>query len=333
MNTEISAIMNQSGRMIEWSNAVTYAPEKLSAEDKDISAVIDAWAREIGKTGNDPEHELSALITRTFTPEAVAAPTELIDRLFDTDTIGEFDDYRTTVDPKNTIQVYDAIAGGNVPRSFIDHKVLTPTWTNLQAETDITLASMRRGGYKTVSNLITYINEAFELERVARLINVVDSAITAGDNFFSETGAVPTETVSRNLATYLMDVADSGDEPAIFGMNKYIVGLTGLTSAQYGFSDAVKDQYNRTGKIEMYAGVRLFGLSGVKKTGNGQFIIPDKRLFGAAGKIGKAVTRGETRTLQETDINNEKIHIKVTGYTFGTVITDISKAAKVVYAS
>ena len=82
----------------------------------------------------------------------------------------------------------------------------------------------------------------------------------------------------------------------------------------------------------MYAGCRLFGLSGVKKLANGNFIIPDKRLFAAAGKIGKVITRGETRTLQETDINNEQIHIKVSGYSFGSVITDISKAAKVVYA-
>ena len=70
----------------------------------------------------------------------------------------------------------------------------------------------------------------------------------------------------------------------------------------------------------------------MKKLANGNFIIPDKRLFAAAGKIGKVITRGETRTLQETDINTAQIHIKVSGYSFGSVITDISKAAKVVYA-
>lgn len=180
--------------------------------------------------------------------------------------------------------------------------------------------------------MITHINEAFELERVSRIIDVIDKAIAAGDNKFDEAGAVPTEAVCRKLATYLMDVAESGEQPAIFGQNKYIVGMTGLQSAQYGFSEAVKNQYNKTGKLEEYAGCRLFGLSGVKKLANGNFIIPDKRLFAAAGKIGKVITRGETRTYQETDINNEQIHIKVSGYSFGSVITDISKAAKVVYA-
>ena len=332
MNTEISAIMDQSGRVLDWANAVKYSPAELSAEDKEISAVTDAWVKELGKTGYDKDHELSALITKTFTPETVSAPSELIDMLFDTDSIGEFDDYRVTVDPKNTIEVYDAIAGGNVPRSFIDHKILKPTFCSLQAETSLKLEDIRRGGYKTVANLIAYINEAFELERVARIINVIDKALADGDNVFNEAEAVPSDTVSRNLATYLMDVAENGETPAIFGQNKYIVGLTKLPSAVTGLSNEVKNQYNKLGKFELYADCRLFGLSGVKKLANGNFIIPDKRLFAAAGKIGKVITRGETRTLQETDINNEQIHIKVSGYSFGSVITDISKAAKVVYA-
>ena len=330
MNTEISAIMDQSGRVLDWANAVKYSPAELSAEDKEISAVTDAWVKELGKTGYDKDHELSALITKTFTPETVSAPSELIDMLFDTDSIGEFDDYRVTVDPKNTIEVYDAIAGGNVPRSFIDHKVLKPTFCSLQAETSLKLEDIRRGGYKSVANMITNINEAFELARVTRILDILDKALAGGENVFTETGATPTEEICRKLATYLMDVTN-GETPAIFGQNKYIVGMTGLQSAQYGFSDAVKNQYNKVGKLDMYAGCRLFGLSGVKKLANGDFIIPDKRLFAAAGKIGKVITRGETRTYQETDINNEQIHIKVGGYSFGTVVTDISKAAKVVY--
>ena len=330
MNTEISAIMDQSGRVLDWANAVKYSPAELSAEDKEISAVTDAWVKELGKTGFDKDHELSALVTKTFTPDTVSAPSELIDMLFDNDSIGEFDDYRVTVDPENTIEVYDAITGGNVPRSFIDFKVLKPTFCSLQAETSLKLEDIRRGGYKSVANMITNINEAFELARVTRILDILDKALAGGENVFTETGATPTEVICRKLATYLMDVTN-GETPAIFGQNKYIVGMTGLQSAQYGFSDAVKNQYNKVGKLDMYAGCRLFGLSGVKKLANGDFIIPDKRLFAAAGKIGKVITRGETRTYQETDINNEQIHIKVGGYSFGTVVTDISKAAKVVY--
>lgn len=227
MNTEISAIMDQSGRVLDWANAVKYSPAELSAEDKEISAVTDAWVKELGKTGFDKDHELSALVTKTFTPDTVSAPSELIDMLFDNDSIGEFDDYRVTVDPENTIEVYDAITGGNVPRSFIDFKVLKPTFCSLQAETSLKLEDIRRGGYKSVANMITNINEAFELARVTRILDILDKALAGGENVFTETGATPTEEICRKLATYLMDVTN-GETPAIFGQNKYIVGMTGL---------------------------------------------------------------------------------------------------------
>lgn len=42
------------------------------------------------------------------------------------------------------------------------------------------------------------------------------------------------------------------------------------------------------------------------------------------------MTRGETRILQSEDINQERIHIKVTGYTFGWAITRPENVAKIV---
>ena len=331
MNTELSAIMSDDGRLVEWANTLKYAPANLSSEDKEISAVMDAWAKEIGRTGFDRDHEISQLITKSITLETVSAASELIDSMFETDSIGEFDDYRAEVDPKNTIKVYDAVVGGNVDRSFIDHKVLKPTWNNLQAETDLSLQQLRRGGYKSVANMVNFINEAFELEKVARVIDIIDKAITAGNGAFSEAEATPSDAVMKSLALRMMDVTN-GDMPVIFGQNKYIMAIAGLSGATTYLTDAVKNQYNTTGKVTDYAGCRLVGLSGVKKLANGNFIIPDKKLFATAGKIGTCITRGDTLVQQETDINSEKIHIKVSGYSFGTLINDAEKAAKVTFA-
>ena len=102
MNTEISAIMDQSGRVLDWANAVKYSPAELSAEDKEISAVTDAWVKELGKTGFDKDHELSALVTKTFTPDTVSAPSELIDMLFENDTLAECMEYLLPVDRETT---------------------------------------------------------------------------------------------------------------------------------------------------------------------------------------------------------------------------------------
>lgn len=133
MNTELSAIMTKDGRLVEWSNKVKYNVD-MDAEDKEISAVLDNWAKTIGKTGLDANHEISQMITKAITPETVATPSALIERMFNVGgSIGEFDDSRIEKAPKNTIKVYESMKGGNVDRSFIDFSVLKPTWTELQA--------------------------------------------------------------------------------------------------------------------------------------------------------------------------------------------------------
>lgn len=332
LKTELSEVMSTNGRVVEWANTIKYDVANQTPEDKDISEVIDAWAKDLGKSGHDSEHELSAMIIKAIDTEVVRTPSALIDRMFDSGSIGEFDDMRGEKEPKNTIKVYESVNGGNVDRSFIDFSVLTPSWTSLQAETDVKLEDLRRGGYKTVATLINYIQEALEQKKVATIMNKVDAAITSGAaNYISESTANPTETSMKALALYLMDVNDDG-MPLAFGLNKYIQAVAGLTGVTTYLTDTVKNQYNTTGLVRQYAGMELLGLSGQKKLADGSFIVPDKRIFGIAGKVGSAITRGETRVMQETDINSEKIHIKVNGYQFGTMFTDISKVAKVVLA-
>ena len=87
------------------------------------------------------------------------------------------------------------------------------------------------------------------------------------------------------------------------------------------------------GFLRDYAGVELLGFSGQKKTSDNALLVPDKRVFGIAAKIGSAITRGEARTMQQEDINQERIHVKVAGFTFGYVITNIENVAKIVMAS
>lgn len=331
MNTELASVMNETGRVVEWASNIKYQ-NNLTSEEKDISQVMDAWAKELGRTGYDPNHEISQMIIRAFTPEVVTTPSELIDRMFDSGSIGEFDDYVTQKAPTNTIQAYESVLGGNVDRSFIDFSYLKPTWKSLQAETDLSLQDVRLGGYKTVANLITYIKEALEAQKIKCILDLVDGAITSGnDNYIAESTAMPTVTSMDALALYLADVSD-GETPLAFGLNKYIQAVSGLDKTVSYATDKRKDQWSSTGFISQYGGVELFGLSGQKKLASGDFIVPDKRLFGIAGKIGDCITRGDTQVLQETDINSEKIHIKVNGYTFGTLIKDATKVAKIVMA-
>ena len=328
---EISEKMVQPGVLIEWASAVTYK-NTLTDEQKEISEVIDEGVRKIGETGHDPNHEIASLIKKAFSPEAVSAPSELLSRMFDEGSIGEFDDYYLEVEPENTIQVHEAVTGGNVPASYIEHKFIEPTWTSLQAETYINLSDMRRGGYHTVAKHIEFINEAFENYRVALMINKIDEMITSGmAGYIAEAGAMPTEASADELALYLHDQLGEG-EPFMFMLNRYRQGMSKLAQTQRWPTEADKTMYNRDGFLHAYAGVPMIGFSGQKNLPNGSLIVPDKRVFGVAGKIGQIQTRGNVRVFEEEDMNSEKIHLKVGGYAFGYCVTDLKKIGKIVMA-
>lgn len=328
---EISEKMLQPNVLTEWASKVVYK-EALNDDEKEISEVIDEGVRKIGETGKDPNGEIAALVKKAFTEETVSAPSELISRMFDEGSIGEFDDFYVEVDPENTIQVYNAITGGNVPASYIEHNKVSPTWVNLQAETYINMSDLRRGGYHTVAKHIEMINEAMENKRVASLLTYIDSLITSGnDNYISEATAAPTAASADALALYLQDMTENGD-PFMFMLNKYRQSMSKLAQSSRWPTEMAKGIYNRDGFLQEYAGSTMIGFSGQKRLPDGTLIVPDQRVFGVAGKIGQAITRGSVRVMESEDINSEKIHLKVGGYTFGYAVTSPKKIAKIVMA-
>lgn len=327
---ELSEVMSKPNAMFDWASKVVYNGE-MTSDEKEITKGMDAWAREIGKKG-DACHEIAELVRKTFAPEEISAPSELISMIFDEDSIGEFDDYREEIDPKNTIVAHDAIIEGNVDRSFLEHKIGVPVWHNLAAETDVSMQDLRRGGYRSVANLTNYLREALELKRVQKIMAAIDAAIVSGQpNYIAEGEALPTTASMDALELYLHDVHENGDLVA-FSLSKYHQAISKLPAAERFITDRERNMYNSTGFIDTYGGVTLMSYSSQKKLADGSLIVPDKRVFGFAGKIGSAITRGEARVLEEQDINTERIHIKVTGFNFGYTIRDAKKIAKMVMA-
>lgn len=332
MNLEISAKMKEEGFLVDWAEKVHYGME-LSGDQVDCSEALDEWARKIGERGLDTDHELAELVRRSITNDVVEAPDELINMMFDEEAIGEFDDILYEVEPKNTIKVYEAVPGGNVDASYIDFSYAKTNWTNLQSETFVKYSALRRGGYKTVASMLTYIREAFAQKRWSVLFNRAASAVTAGSvNYIAESTANPTEASADKLAVYLMDITKAGEVPVMLMQNKYALAMSKLASAADMASGEAKELWRRHGSIGMYGGAEMRGFSGVQKMADGALIIPDKTILGVGGKIGSAITRGETHVYETMDNNAEHVHLKVGGFAFGTKITKPENVAKIVMA-
>lgn len=331
MNLELSTKMQENGFLVDWAEAVQYNLN-MTDDFKDTSEALDGWARKIGEKGVDKDNEIAELVRRAITNDVVAAPDELISMMFDESSIGEFDDVYGIVEPKNTIKVYESIKGGNVDASYIDFTRAQPEWKELQAETFIKYVDLRRGGFKTVANLITFMKEAFAQKRWSILFNRAVAAVTAAPNLISESTAAPTATSADALALYLMDITEPGENTVILGQNKYIMAMSKLPSAANIQSNEAKEAWRRYGSIGYYAGQEMRGFSGVRRMADGNLVIPNQVVLGVAGKIGSAITRGETLVYESMDNNAEHVHIKANGFSFGTMITKPEKIAKIVMA-
>lgn len=303
----------------------TNSKMELSEMEECARQKLDAYFKEVGARGVDANHEIAAFINKVVNEEIYNAPDELLDYLFDQETIGEFDDYEAITNPKNTLIAYDAAYGGNVPRSFLDVTVLKPTWRNRQIETDISYTDLKRNGWKTVALVTEYAVAAFKNTMFKDIFDVIDQAIADGaENYIKIEATLPTQAAADAIALYLQD-REGG---TIVARSKYVQAISKLKGFE---SEDMKNEVHRTGRLGMYDGCDLVPISSAKKLGNGEGLIMDKRIFGICGKIGTLNKKGEIVTYQEEDNHKEVIHLMFKHFTYGyafnnTTLENVVKA-------
>lgn len=329
LRTEIAELMNKDSVMYDIAQKTEYNLN-LSVEEKEIAQVCDAWAKEIGERGVDSDHEIAAYIKRTVTDEVYNAPDELLDQLFERGSVGEFDDTYSEKEAKNTLVAYEAAKGGNVDKSWIDFSALAPTWKNRQVETDISYVDLRKNGFKSIAKLTTFGKESLQNALFYDVFSAVDAAITGGEQKIDVTGAVPTLTAMDALSLYL---TDRDPNAVAVALTKYVQQVGRMDGYSQYMSDSMKDKFNRYGLIDTFDRLKLAGISGAKKQGNGDLLIPDKRIFGIAGKIGTLDMKGELHVYETLDNNKEAVNIKIADFTYGYAITNIENAAKIVFSA
>lgn len=310
----------------------TNAQVALSDEERDLTAELDARFKEIGETGHDPDHEIAQFLRRTVNEEIYNAPDEMLDLIFDRGSIGEFDDYTAAfAQPQNTLVPYEAGFGGNVPKSYLDNKVMAPTWRNFQIDTQLSFTDLRRNGWKTVSLLSEYAVAALKNNMYATVFNVLDAAIVSGaPNYITESTTMPTAASMDQLATYIAERTGDSD-PLILALYKYILAASKLESA----SDSMKDEMYKNGVLSYYGGIPMKGISSAKKIGGTKLMLPDRTIFGIAGKIGSLDMKGELHTYQTEEPQRELINLYFKDFTFGYAFNNdtLQKVAKIVCAA
>ena len=331
---EIAELMEKNGTMYDWAEKVNRGVS-LTAEETEISQVVDAWAKEIGTKGKDNDNEIAEFIIKTITDPVYNKPDALIEKMFDMDSIGEFDDYVINKTPKNTLVAYESAKGGNVYKSYIDTSALTPTWKHAQVETEISYAQLRRGGFKNIANMAVFAKEALDNKKIKDVFSALDTAIAGGDQVFAVTGgeSALTKTTLDKLSLYVLDHLADGDVGIMFGLNKYAQAIANMSGYTSYMSSTMKDDYNRYGLVKEYGGCLIGGFSGARKASDGELLVPNLRIFGISGTIGTLCDRGELRVYETLDNNKERVSLKFTGYEYGIKITNPENVAKITFTA
>lgn len=328
LKVEIADALSKVGTAYDIAEKINYK-QVLTSEEKEIGNICDAWIKEVATKG-DPEKQIAAFVQKTIQEELYETPDELLDMLFDRGTVGEFDDYQVLRTPKNTLISHEAAKGGTVDRSWIDFSVLSPTVKNRQIETDISYADMRKNGFKSVANLVTFATEALQNALFYDVFNAVDAAITGGEQAISETTAAPTQTSMDALSLYLND-RDPQNGVAIT-LTKYAQAIMRMEGYSSYLSDSMKNEFNRYGLAQFFDGIRIASISGAKRTGQNSLLIPDKKIFGIAGKIGTLDMKGNVNVYEDFDNSNDLLVIRVKDFTYSYAITNIDNACKITMA-
>ena len=326
LKIEVAELMETPGVMYDVAEKVEYK-RNLSTEEKEIYEISDAWCKEIGKTGCDEKKEIAAFVNKVVNEEIYNAPDELLDSMFDRGSIGEFDDEEFTKTPKNTLEAHEAAKGGTVDRSYIDFTAITPITRNRQIETDLSYVDLRKNGFKSVATLTTYAKEALQNALFYDVFTMIDNAIVGGEQLVTAGGKVPTQVAIDAFNLYLLDRDPSA---VAVCLSKYAQALGRMDGRSQYMSDAMKDEFNRYGLVNFIDGVRIDSISAAKKTGRGQLMLPDLRIFGVAGKIGGLDMKGELHTFEDLDNSNEKVIIRVKDFTYSVGITNIENCNKMV---
>lgn len=327
LKNEIASIGNGSNAVYEVAFKSKYN-KSLNAEEKEISSIVGAWAKEIGERGSDPNHEIAAFVIKTIEPVIYDYPDELLDELFDRGSVDEFDDVHGLVNPKNTLVVHEAAKRGNVPKSYIDYKELKPIWTHKQIETELRYTDLRKNGFKTIANLTMFAEEAFKNDMFKTVFNAVDSLITStnAEQYIASGGSTLTQTDLNALILYIIE---RGVNPFIVCRSAYAQQIANMSGQVSFMSNDMKNEYNRYGLVNFYNGARIAHIPSAIKV-NGEPALPDKKIFGIAGKIGTLDMRGSLRIYEDFNNKSEKVELKITGFEYGYMIERPENMAKLV---
>lgn len=194
--------------------------------------------------------------------------------------------------------------GSYAPRSAITQRVFTvPTWM-ISANPEYEISMLEAGRYGSAQDQIKLAREAILGAINARIWSTLSGSISSTDiNYFTSANQLLKSAVD-NAINYVEDQV--GEARAIVGRRNLLYkmldwGSTGSVDTGV-FSDAMKDQVFKVGKIQSYRGIPIIPLP-QWRDGFGKLTISQDELLVVGTDVGKYVVNQELRSKDAIDVD------------------------------
>lgn len=272
-----------------------YANASLQDENvKKLSATI-------AKMASTPQgmNELAALITENLEEEMKAY--DLRPLLFETRQreVNETVEYRR----KGKFRAYQITKGGYVPKSQIFQNVITASPAEFAVRPATHLRQLEVGRISSVNDMIDGAQHALLTEYCRYFYKILETAVgndITHDNYAEVTGEIDKTTLDKMIHW----AAGLGGQVSVVGTHQSLAPILDFT----GYSDAMKQQIERTGDIGQYRGAQLVKLEQFLDADDLDVIKQDT-LFVLTRKVGYVDDFGPLRSREIVDGEHDEFSI------------------------
>lgn len=211
--------------------------------------------------------------------------------------LGEKPEFRLK---RKGIKAYWIAPNSYVPKSRNYQETLTMEFETVSARPECFIDEIKAGRIEGFLDLIKDTREAVQngiAEKVFTLLGQFYNETSNSDLFAYDTGSLTNTTLNDAIDEVRYR---TGGDVTIIGDLK----LTNQIRDFDGYDPETNLEIRKTGKLGLYRGAHILGLPEITDEATGKALVPKNRLYVVSQKIGYAATYGDTKTGQESDIND-----------------------------
>lgn len=201
---------------------------------------------------------------------------------------------------KKGIKAYWIAPNSSTPKSRNYQEVLSMEFDSLSVRPEVLIDELKAGRIGSLADLVRDSETAMRNAIASKVFTILGQVYNETKN--AEYFAQDTTSLAKATLDTAIDKIfyKTGKKPVIIGD----MMLTNQIMGFEGFTEEAKEEIRKTGKIGVYRGATILALPEVLDEATGQPIVPQNRLYIVSSKIGYSATYGDSKSGQESSLED-----------------------------